>query len=668
MSERLNSSPDSRNGEKDTKTRAELGEEFLRTIADFPPDYHFSGEQKFLFSTVSRASTESDFPSTGPETSAAVFSTFGLEYDGKLFPYTEEYKALAHRTVLKTLLDGAESREDVIARFESENEFWQEPLTKLYRKLARPSAELEFRAARAENGINLRQILRSEHEELEGKVILEEAVRQGKLSDEFAEKYSGYYERRDELIITFRKRVRELCVKKMKFGFAVKYARDAKDVLERYVSSIGVAEGQKFIDRSNGEDRHIGNSILRKLTSEDSKELKEYRVDPSQEKELIFDQLERNGLAEDPELLKILSDIEKTTTEYYGELCPQYIRIREIIKHPKAGEYSKLLSEDLALREAHESFVEHRSFEIANDRLVAFKNRVAETFFPDTKIQDIYFVPTGAAIMTTEGHFQTATFSPLSERILALFSDESAEAVWRKKWTEHAHEYDVPVRGALEVDYEKNARSFTDDFDERMKSLAERFQLDFPETLSLFSGRVHESLQPSDSELLEYLMPKVGNFIKGVNLSHEKNLSLKSVRLEILGFLSGDKNVENSSLFADDQKLKIRALERLIIDAGPEKYDKVAARLVPELGISVFHGLDADARAEFSRLVGSRADVSRTEFYRVYRKSISDPKARRDLAERTIFLAEFSKYLKGESSLATTEFFDKIKKKPALPK
>jgi hypothetical protein len=147
-------------------------------------------------------------------------------------------------------------------------------------------------------------------------------------------------------------------------------------------------------------------------------------------------------------------------------------------------------------------------------------------------------------------------------------------------------------------------------------------------------------------------------------LPPEEDISLKSTRLEIIAFLSGDKEVKNSQLFGEGRKLKLRALEALLINAGSEKRDKVLARLIPELGMSVFHNLDTAFRTRFSQLVGANANVSRTDFYRIYRKSVPDPKLRRSLAERTLFVNEFQKYLKGTSKMPS--FFDSIKKKPVI--
>ena len=679
------------------------GEQLLRSIPkhEFPPDYHFSAEQKYLFSTVSNVEDQTNFPVSPKARDKAIFTSFGLEYDDRRYPFTKQYRNLTHRVALSAIAEEVESRDEFIARLESKNEDWQKLLEKIYSGPAYSAAtgtfhstfeskRLEkqkyFRAIslweKYENGPMNKTALRSfllDAKRLyrtygpEGRTIqaAEDYIRSQGLDPksstkrvlEIKKQYDGYSEARENLNAK-----------------ASEYATEAFDALNEYLDSIGMNEARKYKNQEDKNSQRIYELVTNKvrnreidMPTEEAEALLRSRLlsrldTPKEdaEKELHSSRPDVPKEVAEKDLHTMINQARMKATDYYVTVIPELSLYAEKPKGFYEKEDLRINSEMTQLLDSKQILIDELANRIVRSNIEKIKARIIETIFPNTEAKDVYLLPTGAVIKSSrDGVLLSEAISPLSERILALFADENIQAAWRTNWAKHAHDYDEPIRVFLKEDIEQNAPSNADSLDKKLSELSKRFQIDYPEPLNIATGAVSESLQPDDYELLENLLPTIGGFIDGISLSPpEGDISLKTTRLEILSFLSGDREVRNSQLFDYGRRLKLRALETLLLSAGPDKRGKAAARLVPELGIAVFHHLDDAARAKFSQLVGAIANVSQTEFYRVFRKSVTDPKIRRNLVERAIFVNEFRKYLKGTSAMS--DYFDGIKKKTVI--
>ena len=680
MSERLSRSPELTEQEpKDGQILS--GEQLLRSISNLPPEHHFSAEQKFLFSTISDMSDQTNFPISPNTHENAIFTSFGLEYKNRRYPFTKQYQTLAHHAALSSIAQEVNSQEEFVTHLESKNEDWCKLLKESYEKQARLVATERFHSAmnskrlEAQKYSRARSLWDSYEKGPLNKAIIEEIISKAKKyyrncspegrtiesakefvesrgfdafskkAKELKDRYPGYVDARNNL-------------KRKLDGYTIKIT----DILDDYLDSIGLNEARSFKKQTDGHSQHIYKTIINKVKN------REKDMPLEEAKGLLYNRLFLDFDASEDEKGDLQKVIDKVTTKainYYGTIIPELSSYDEKPREFYEKELYRVRSEMQQLLHSKRSIIDNMSERITSSYIDTFKNRIAEIVFPNAKTEDIYLLPTGVVIKDSNNNLFSKDFSPLSEHILALFTDEATEAAWRIGWAKHAHDYDVPVRAFLKKNLKQNALNNTDSLDGKLSELSERFQVSYPESISIETGRIAESLQPNDYELLKSILPTISGFVNEISLlPPERDINLKSTRLEVISFLSGESELKNSQLFGDGRKLKLRALEALLLSAGPEKREKVAARLIPELGISVFYSLSTDARSKFSQLVGANANVSRTEFYRIYRRSVPDPKLRRSLAERTFFINEFQKYLKGTSTMS--EYFDSIKKKPAI--
>ena len=192
-------------------------------------------------------------------------------------------------------------------------------------------------------------------------------------------------------------------------------------------------------------------------------------------------------------------------------------------------------------------------------------------------------------------------------------------------------------------------------------------QIQLPEVFDKETGKVHDSVQKDDYELLCDLLPIFGAFVKDVDLGvTDKDLNLTNTRLEIIGYLSGNNYDGHMMLVDKDCRLKLREINKLITGTVPEKIQKVYARISAELGVSLYENLPFKKKETFNGILGPNVEISEVGFFKLFHKSVSSPLERRRLMRRTIFLKEFNKYLAGKSDERMQRFFDDLKKKPQL--
>ena len=657
-----------------------------------PPDYHFSAEQTWLLSTVSvDRKDNSGFPVSPQDDKSAqggFFTTFGLEYQGVRYPYTDKYRDFANRAVLASLAEGANTRDEFIARLENKNENWEGPLRAMYEKKVRPALTRELQTIINEK--------RSEANKFRHGKDLWNKYKAGPISisarsDVSAAAKKIYYEASPEgktieaaeaaarkAINESGKRFNDKLFKKFRDNYPgfVEAERTAKDkshkfcgvalrYLTEYSDSIGIYEAQKYEHNDDSNSNHIHELIIEKIgnkeTNSSPKEMEE-RFDSQIYSGFDIDDETVNN--KDNQLRRAILEATEKAARYYDSLIPEFSTYSDKPIEYYVKNHERAQRELDKLKEVKDSIPSFVSKRVASE-ISKFKSRIAKAIFPDIEVKDVYLLPTGIVAKDSEGNLRTEVISPLSERILSLLDNDSEREMWREEWKNHMHDYDAAVCASLKKSCQKEALNIADSLDEDLDELSKRFQIEYPEIFDAKTGRIYQSLQPYDYEVLKTILPATGGFIDGISLAPSEDVTLKSTRLEIISFLSGEREVKESLLFDEGRKLKLRALESILMNAGPEKLNKAMARLVPELGISVFHNLNTASRSEFSRLVAHRTDVPRTVFYSVYRQSVLDPGRRRSLVERTIFLDEFQKYLGGKSTIP--EFFDKIKKKESLP-
>lgn len=299
-------------------------------------------------------------------------------------------------------------------------------------------------------------------------------------------------------------------------------------------------------------------------------------------------------------------------------------------------------------------------------RFLDIKKRIAKVIVPKEAgpVDEIFFFSTGFVIRKKDGSYAQHAGSPLDERIMAVFSNDQQRSRWRSYWNEVKQNDQKAVISFLEKNIKSKMESVEDYDDVALKELMTIYQLNGPQIIDKKTGAIMDSsITSKEIETLKFVLPKLGPFIEGFdNSDTAKEITLKSTRLNMMDYLSGKRFLAESLLCTSDRKIKIRVFQKLIDNSEPEKNDKIMARLTTAVAAALFERLDEEQHDRFSAIVGNRADVSVSDFYKVYQTRIPDDKVRRRVAERTFFLKAFNAYINGIANGETTKFFESIKR------
>lgn len=99
------------------------GEELLRSIGEYPENYHVAAEHKALFETLDNNLVKLGYPLTLRD--SGVFTMLGFEYGMERIPYKPSFQQKLHEECIRNDLKSGLSRKD----FEKKYEFWKKPLT-----------------------------------------------------------------------------------------------------------------------------------------------------------------------------------------------------------------------------------------------------------------------------------------------------------------------------------------------------------------------------------------------------------------------------------------------------------------------------------------------------------------------------------------------------------
>lgn len=653
---------------------ASIGEKVLRGAGEVPEGSYFvSTKQKLLFSNVEMGPVEPSPVLEISQDEKGVFTTEGFERKGKLYPYTEEFKQLVLKEVILDTIGDASDAEKKEQKLEEQNESWEVLLV----------PEVTTRIKNIESGPY----------EAERKELTEEIVdleREGTF--EYNQNYINQAVKHIKHLIARRKE--QLANGETNIENNIEILNLKKQYDENRTSYL--EDKIKKLEQENLED-------LRSHTAEELSDFEERlkeeieRINNREEwSRLIWDKDgNKHNTAVAEELRKWLRNNSKKKQKSIISESKDDKMLEGCINTPLPnfrypnGETINLIKEKKRqLNDAHQAFLD----QIGNDVCEYFsdlRHRIGEVVVPDDlkPFKDIYILPVGYVVEREDGECSNVTGSPLDQSVIDCLKEGEKEK-WIKYWKtkrqggkgiEFANKKEKKAvtitRECLldetEKKYEQEPIKNKDSafttiqarFERDLLDMEEQYMLEPRPLLDVASGKVYEEIQPIDKELLGYLLPKIGPFINGIDLSNPSGeTTLKSTRLSIMEFMSGDSVSGDSLLCTHEGLIKIRVFEELLKNTEPEKYGKAVARLNAAVGEALYSRLSHEQLQDFRKLLGKKVDVSRTSFYAFFGKTIADRDTRKRIAERTFFLKAFNAYMGGKVSDNLKEYFDGLKK------
>ena len=689
-----------------SQTKSHPGEEILRHLGDFPPDYHVSAEHKILFDQIEERVDTSNFPITLRDN--ASFTALGLEYGAKRLPYKLDVMREIHDAALTGLEDGsveqiiekenlswikpiknsiasdcrADAAKDYsgrLSQLQTERKYLEEHDTyKTHRKEIRQQIETNF----IKNGMDINSFkIKEQINKLRTSYIKQER-------DEFAltnnlmtgDEIKSYYSFRDDknLIIEEMRRVLR------KEGRVI--TGKTLDYLKLYTKVAGIDELTKikesFPHLSDKEldgvtdviiehRMNLKNTTLNNILDSDGIRLMEKRE--AKQNLALMEKRVIKGLSLDkidsPELLECVSQIESLSRNYYGHILPKYIFAQKLYEYYWNERWIKKNDEYLLFWKNREDYIDRETAKRIDNSIQQYKSEIIGICFSDLeeKPVDLLILPTGISAIMRNGSIKTKIISPLDDRICKMFKNKETLSTWKKIWESKVQALNPIALKVLNGKLKNTNKEQRDPFDGRVEELLRTYQIGAPKPLSERSGNIYDSMQPKDVETLEKLLPFLGKFIKKINLScTDKKMTLGSTRLETIRYLSGNGDGESLSLVRGDCNLNLREVKKLFEVTSPEKEPKAFSRVIAELGISLYNSLKREDYDSFLRLMGDRINISEADFYRQFKNSVSDARERQDMMGRILFLREFNTYLAGVSSGTIKEFFEGLEKKTAI--
>jgi hypothetical protein len=367
------------------------------------------------------------------------------------------------------------------------------------------------------------------------------------------------------------------------------------------------------------------------------------------------------------QLLEELSELE---TRYATHLRPKYIDAREAFGNPHAEEIRRIETRLKEMQSKRSQIIDGLTEKRIKEKIIALKAKIASVAMEGYNAEDgeVGIFPTGLLIVS-DGKPTVSLVSPMDKKTLEVMREEGIDEAWISFWTTHQSDCDKVARKALMTTITASARLVDDEFGKKVRDYSEKHQVDFPPAVSIETGKIPDSMQPDDFEMLTELLPAdIVDFVDEVDLRFPTSeTTLKSTRLEALRFLNGQTMTAPGSmtLCDNDRVLELRAMETLV-DAEPEKIDKIIGRVIVQVGAANFLGLSAPKKQIFRNLLGRKLNVSDLQFYKYFGRRSAGAEDKRSVLERTMFIKCFMDYLDGKASPTMTEFFDSLKKKPAI--
>lgn len=685
--------------------RLSSGERFFRDVIGLPDSYHVSAEHKLLFSTVSAKPADSNFPSL--HSGGVFFDAFGLEVDNIRYPFLPDFQTMVHKAILRHELSGATSVNEVYNRLDNGFSMYFVENILQRRNAEEVEAELnQKRLSMVEKTVKLNMEQRSYRNKKE----LGEYTDDSKRSQVKARQEQEFVDFIISNNIMSQKELREyeasrsfslkVSAGSIAHKFSVIYKEnhpkkneeseeDYNEMLDKikshisnlaadYLNSLALSQAQSLTARP--ELRLFDAEWTKKKMIENISNLDKERVqrifnsgkDVDYYKEKLYDSISSYGKLDGIEsTIELLKEKEQKCSTYYGLLAPKYVDASTHYKEQNDRQITELKNHIEYLDENRANIIEQEKDKRTRSAMYALREKVFRIVSPEdsSMLEDVvnfYFIPTGIITRFKTGSLKTTMINPLDERILDAFNDEEIKNAWIDAWTIKQTEYSEATFDALRTDIDNNITQSRDEDDEEAMAFEKENQIQIPKAFSMTTGRVHESLQPNVLRSIEPFIPDIKDFIYGLDISNtEVTKTLRTTRLEILNFLSGDSDGKDLMLCGHNN-LKVNSIHELFINTEPEKQDKAYSRLLSEVGIMLYTGLSKDKVAEYQKLIGDAANVSDKAFYRAYGKMITNSAIRSKIVERTIFLKDFIDYIKGEASPAKTGFFDSTRKKPAL--
>lgn len=680
----------------ETMRRLSRGENLFRELARLPDDYHISAEHKLLFSAISATDDHSNFPI--PIRDKAIFTTFGLEYGSTRYPFTAEYQEIIHKAILKNRLSDSSDIDDFYSRLDDENSSWRVPLQRVFFDRCIPIAKQLFNFRINEINQSITELkdkrpaqLKSDKKDLAGNYIddvgeyyeekfKEYAINRKLLTEEEIEEYDNF---------SFLK-IAELFERKLKTAYknnyqggsskysvlSKKYFSETKNIFRRYLAFLAQSQISSIVSSDSNLDLVSPENVHDELNSRIGATLKSTDRNGASSKgvdkcrEALYRKLRQyRHIAKNTDILEFIQNSEAATSAYYGSIAPRYLDAQERFFTPNGKEMLQLEERKRALQRNKDLFINEAAARETGKAINKFQKSVAEVIFSGRKdIDNLFFFPTGVIARLESGSVLTSVISPLDDRLVKPFEDDSDVAVlWQKSWLEKQNKYDKVALSAVHDAIDREALAAKDATDSMVYDFFEHNQIKKPDYFDANTGKIYGDAQIEDIEFLEPLISHFGDFIDSVNLkTTERGVTLKSTRLEIISFLSGDSDGEFMLLCAPHRSLSVNIIRSLFDNTDKEKHDKAYSRLLSEVGVSLYNDLSGNKLKEYRTLAGDSLNISDATFYKAYGKIVSDATVRRELIERTIFIKDFIDYIKGEIDPVKASFFDSLKKKPAL--
>ncbi|MBO4812833.1 hypothetical protein J5491_01665 [Candidatus Saccharibacteria bacterium] len=668
------------NNEKQSPLLSE-GEALLRKIGELPENHHIDTKYKLLFSTIDN--TENDLGFDIRTRKNATFTPLGLEYKGKRHPYREDVRPFIHEMACNS--DKLEYLDDksLAKEIDSINSAWKGPFKAKLREYYLPGIVQEYQKEEDELLKEIREleykdsIVRKDNE-LRRKIEEEKRNKEKQEKKENKEKTKNENtNERDKEINHFGQEFRRQRIKFLNeyVDPGSKEIGYARKLMRNYSYSIGFSYYNKYRDKNSPEAQGVHNDLTNTydFCTEMRRRLSRGQPveSPEEAKKALLEYLKEKTPNANDELLGYVKKIEEISSERYGEILPKYGSLNFT---PYRKQIQKLREEKGKLTRARKQSINEDINQLIESKIGEIEDHIMTLIEPGVVSSKIGITTTGTISLGIRGPVNTTEiktpygnqpFSPLSPKVMQVFTNKTEARFWRETWNNLADENSGQIAKALWREASEASEKYKDKFDNEATVLLKEYQIAPPELFNEQTGEFHDSLQPQDVEIMKSILPTLGPFIKRIRLTRaepaNKEFTLKETRLSILRFLTGHDYIEDLSLVDKDGTVDIGAFGILLRNSGPDKADKAIARLTLQMGASIYKDLHPAKKRDFSILLGNQTNISEAEYYRIYREKVPNPNTRRQLIERGFFLVEFNKFLKKESSKDMAQYFEEIK-------
>ncbi|MDO4978539.1 MAG: hypothetical protein Q4E47_00050 [Candidatus Saccharibacteria bacterium] len=374
------------------------------------------------------------------------------------------------------------------------------------------------------------------------------------------------------------------------------------------------------------------------------------------------------------ELMKVVSEYEDRSREYYGKLFPkmQEAEERSSLRNTYIESVMSRLSEINAERDAN---IDKLAEESAGFDLFSMKCDIAEALVgrPIT-IRDVYILPSGVIIRDASDNCRAFAIEPMDERITS-YLDESQSFIWQKAWSSYnVKNLDGPnkvfrerlshqVAVELEDELENPTGIISEDERKLYEALKEN-NIIISSTLNQDKGTLNKSPLEYE-EVIKPLVKTFGAFISKLRSDFNTNTfrsNSDTLTSQLFSYFSGETSSPPDTFVNENCEVKVNNIA-YALEQEPEKTNEIINDVALSLASNLYTSLPRDDARDFIKLVRSRLDISETAFYARYRRRVSDPKTRRVLVCRSLFANSFCEYITGKATPEISAYFDELKDK-----